>query len=70
MGNLPYISSEQARGVHGLIILTNLIYEYTASYTYTRTEEGDELTIQHGLIIAERSKANKRVQCQPTYVYI
>ncbi len=25
---------------------------------------------KHNLIIAERSEANKRVQCQPTYVYI
>ncbi len=49
MGDLPYISSEQ-RG--GLIIHTELIYEYTIKRPIpiykNRAEEGGGLIIHHG----------------------
>ncbi len=48
MGDLPYISSEQG----GLIIHTELLYEYTSTpIQELRAEEGGGLIICHGLII-------------------
>ncbi len=52
MGDLPYISSEQG----GLIIGTELIYEYTIykcpiPIQELRAEQGGGLIIYHGLII-------------------